>query len=183
MKQGPFPRPRLCCPPGSIGTTGPSATLPARRDFAEGLYAPIASRANIAAPGAGEGFPSSRTDHPTVPLPLPRGVLDRCTPGSTRLPWPSPRIPGLGSPLSRERASVTRRQDSHHITDRPVAPPNGAFDTGLQRRAFPPDAASLLPGALALTGTGLPPAGRCELMFRSGQPINHLRTLGTRTSG
>src|SRR5512144_2149239 len=66
------------------------------------------------------------------------------------------------------RASVTRRQDSLDVAAWPVAPPNGAFDTGLRRRAFPPDAASLLPGALALTGTGLPPAGGCELMFRSG---------------
>jgi hypothetical protein len=65
-------------------------------------------------------------------------------------------------------ASVTRRQDSHHVTDRPIAPPKGAFDTGLRHQAFPPDAASLLPGALALTGTGLSPAGRCELTFRSG---------------
>ena len=35
----------------------PPATLPAERDFANGLYAPIASRANIAALGAGEGSP------------------------------------------------------------------------------------------------------------------------------
>jgi hypothetical protein len=79
MKQGPFPHPGLCCPAGSIGTTGPSATLPTERDFANGLYASTASRAHNRRPGAGEGFPSSRIDHPTVPLPLPRGVLDRCT--------------------------------------------------------------------------------------------------------
>src|ERR1700730_6437351 len=65
------------------------------------------------------------------------------------------------------------------LRNRPSLPPKGAFDTGLRRQAFPPDAASLLPGALALTGTGLPPAGRCELMFRSGQPTNHRPTLGT----
>jgi hypothetical protein len=38
-----------------------------------------------------------------------------------------------------------------------------AFDAGLRRRAFPPDAASLLPGLLAATRTGLPPAGDDEL--------------------
>ena len=98
----------------------------------------------------------------------PGGFLAAALPGSTRRPWPSPRFPRFGSPLSRERASVTRRQDSLDVAAWPVAPPKGAFDTGLRRRAFPPDAASLLPGALALTGTGLPPAGGCELMFRSG---------------
>ena len=38
-----------------------------------------------------------------------------------------------------------------------------ALDTGLRRRALPPDAASLLPGSLAITWTGLPPAGGDEL--------------------
>jgi hypothetical protein len=48
-----------------------------------------------------------------------------------------------------------------------VAPPNGALDTGLRRRAFPPNAASLLPGVLTLTGTGLTPAGEHKLARRS----------------
>lgn len=38
-----------------------------------------------------------------------------------------------------------------------------AFDTPLQCKAFPPCTASLLPGALALTRTGLTPAGEHEL--------------------
>ncbi len=151
---------------------GLPATLPAGRDFAKGLYAPIASRATNRRVGAGEGFPSSRIDHPTVPLPLPRGVLDRCTSRLFAASMAFALNSGARLPLvPAHGASVTRRQDSRHVTDRPVASPTGAFDTGLHRRAFPPDAASLLPGALALTGTGLTPAGRCELMFRSGQPI------------
>src|SRR5436189_4495207 len=44
-----------------------------------------------------------------------------------------------------------------------VAPTHVAFDAGLRRRAFPPDAASLLPGSLTTTWTGLPPAGGDEL--------------------
>lgn len=40
--------------------------------------------------------------------------------------------------------------------------PTRAFDAGLRRRAFPPDAASLLPGPLAATRTGLTPAGDDE---------------------
>jgi hypothetical protein len=43
-------------------------------------------------------------------------------------------------------------------------PQKWAFDTGLRRQAFPPDAASLLPGLLAATRTGLTPAGDDELM-------------------
>ncbi len=41
--------------------------------------------------------------------------------------------------------------------------PSRDFDTGLRHRAFPPDAASLLPGPLAVTRTGLAPAGNDEL--------------------
>ena len=44
-----------------------------------------------------------------------------------------------------------------------LLPPKGAFDAALRRRAFPPDAGSLLPGLLAATRTGLTPAGGHEL--------------------
>src|SRR4051812_44352220 len=50
-------------------------------------------------------------------------------------------------------------------TDRSVAPPNGAFDAGLRPGPFPDRAASLLPGLLAATRTGLTPAGDDELML------------------
>src|SRR5215207_4973833 len=54
-----------------------------------------------------------------------------------------------------------------HATDRSVAPPNGAFDAGLRPGPFPDRAASLLPGLLAATRTGLTPAGDDELPIRS----------------
>ena len=172
MKQGPFAHRRLCCPDGSGATTGPSADPPGRHATSRLITAytrPSLPTPRVAEHGAGEGFPSSRTDLPAVPLPLPREVHHRC---ASRL-FAASMAFAVNSParlllVPANGASVTRRQDSHHVTDRPVASPNGAFDTGLRRRAFPPDAASLLPGALAPTGTGLPPAGRCELMFRSG---------------
>ena len=66
------------------------------------------------------------------------------------------------SPPLRARP-LTTPQASRHATDRIVAPPCRAFDAGLRRRAFPPGAASLLPGLLAATRTGLPPAGDDEL--------------------
>ena len=42
-------------------------------------------------------------------------------------------------------------------------PQEWAFDTGLRPRPFPDEAASLLPGPLAATRTGLSPAGDDEL--------------------
>jgi hypothetical protein len=67
------------------------------------------------------------------------------------------RPPTRGGPL-------TTPQASRNATDRSVAPPDRAFDAGLRRRTFPSDTASLLPGLLAATRTGLPPAGDDELV-------------------
>jgi hypothetical protein len=61
------------------------------------------------------------------------------------------------------RVSLTTRQASLDAADRTVAPTKVAFDAALRRRAFPPDAGSLLPGLLAATRTGLAPAGGGEL--------------------
>ena len=44
-----------------------------------------------------------------------------------------------------------------------LLPLHRAFDTGLRPRPFPDEAASLLPGHLAATRTGLPPASDDEL--------------------
>ena len=68
------------------------------------------------------------------------------------------------TPTNR-RAFVTTRQASLDATDRSVAPPEGAFDAGLRPDPFPDRAASLLPGLLAATRTGLTPAGDNELML------------------
>jgi hypothetical protein len=107
-------------------------------------------------------FPCPPSAHPT--LPTPRSSSAPAVPGLQRLPWPSPWIQRLGTPLSPFRVSVTRLQDSLDAAGWTVAPPEGAFDAGLRRRAFPPDAASLLPGLLAATRTGLAPAGEHELV-------------------
>ena len=53
-----------------------------------------------------------------------------------------------------------------------LLPPKGAFDAGLRHQAFPPDAASLLPGLLAATRTGLAPASRHELV-----DVGHLECI------
>jgi hypothetical protein len=60
-----------------------------------------------------------------------------------------------------------------------LLPLTRAFDTALRRRAFPPDAGSLLPGPLAATRTGLTPAGNDELPTESDhvitQPLSNCR--------
>src|SRR3954463_3773637 len=49
-------------------------------------------------------------------------------------------------------------------------PPDRAFDTGLRPDPFPDRAASLLPGLLAATRTGLPPASDDELTTTDQPP-------------
>jgi hypothetical protein len=76
-----------------------------------------------------------------------------------------------------EGGTLTTRQASLDAADRSVAPPKGAFDAGLRPGPFPDRAASLLPGLLAATRTGLTPAGDDELMWiRSTQTTTS--TLG-----
>jgi hypothetical protein len=57
------------------------------------------------------------------------------------------------------------------------SPYHRAFDTGLRRRAFPPNAASLLPGLLAATRTGLPPASDDELTNDDQPPTRSTSAL------
>ena len=77
-----------------------------------------------------------------------------------------------------ENGLLTTRQVSLDAADRLVAPPKGASDAGLRPGPFPDRAASLLPGLLAATRTGLTPAGDDELMLDHDL---HIRppTLGT----
>ena len=56
--------------------------------------------------------------------------------------------------------------------------PLGAFDTGLRPDPFPDQAASLLPGLLVVTRTGLPPAGDDELMCWFQSLHSHLQHAG-----
>ena len=82
---------------------------------------------------AGEGLPSSRRHRADVPRPIRRGVPRGCTPGSSPLPWPSPRIRGARHSLApTPRAGpLTTPQASRDATDRPLAPPS----QGLRRWA------------------------------------------------
>ncbi len=80
---------------------------------------------------------------------------------------------------THRREALTTRQASLHATDRSVAPPARALDAGLRPDPFPDRAASLLPGLLAATRTGLTPAGDDELMLDQVTIcIDHLQALG-----
>ncbi|MBB4942892.1 hypothetical protein FHR32_007292 [Streptosporangium album] len=76
-----------------------------------------------------------------------------------------PSQPGSASPRpTRHRVrDLTTRQASLHAADRTVARPQGTLDAGLRLRPFPDGAASLLPGSLTITRTGLAPASDDEL--------------------
>jgi hypothetical protein len=63
-------------------------------------------------------------------------------------------------------------------TDRSVASPNRAFDAGLQPGPFPDQAASLLPGLLTVTRTGLTPAGDDKLQTKTRPLDDHLLITG-----
>ena len=56
--------------------------------------------------------------------------------------------------------------------------PTWAFDAGLRPGPFPSRAASLLPGSLAITRTGLTPAGDDELPIKSQPLDDHLLITG-----
>src|SRR3954447_10456638 len=61
--------------------------------------------------------------------------------------------------------------------------PTRAFDAGLRPGPFPDRAASLLPGLLAATRTGLAPAGDNELMSDQVISTNHPPLPGARRVG
>jgi len=82
-----------------------------------------------------------------------------------------------------EDGPLTTRHASLDAADRRVAPSNEAFDTGLRPDPFPDRAASLLPGLLAATRTGLTPAGDDELVLDQAISINHLQLWARARSG
>ena len=142
----------------------PSDSLPAPRDFSlPALYArPLPDSA------AGEGISCSALFFPNVPPPgtprrssIPSGPAERCL-------LPSPRHDRLGPPKRLSADNLSRLLRSLIVAARWFAPLSfkGFRHSASYSRISPP-VGSLLPGAPALTRTGLPPVRTSRL--RSGR--------------
>jgi len=175
---------------------GPARSVTGSRDGrGRGFCGPLSSPAGgwmefsqSAGHRAGEGLPSSRRHHRYVPRPIRRGVPHGCASrlytASMAFALNSGTRHSLLPPL--RAGPLTTPQASRHATDRIVAPPYRAFDAGLRPRPFPGEAASLLPGHLAPTRTGLTPAGDDELVEHEDPPWHYVTVsppapLGART--
>src|SRR5208283_2323315 len=122
-------------------------------------------------PGPARASPLPAPTFPTMPLPLPRGVYDRCTSRIYTASMAFTEIPTARLPLvPAYEASVTRRQDSRHVTAWPVAPPKGLSTLGFDAGRFPPTPPVCYPAPWRLPGPDFHRHGRCELMSRSGRP-------------
>ena len=92
-------------------------------------------------------------------------------------------ISGLGTPCAHSEEWTSNDAAGFASCYGPLSrSPTRAFDAGLRRRTFPSDAASLLPGLLAATRTGLTPAGDDELV-NSRSPIHDDLLSAGRTKG
>jgi hypothetical protein len=173
QRAAPFARPgrrvRHATPSSSVPVSSTSSTMIAISAVSRGRSPRACCSSTFPALLAAAPFRRSRT--PASPRVI-------CLVGSSKaLRTTVARPPLSAAVLARLCATASPRSGKDHgaagFTSRygPVArtPPKGALDAGLRHRAFPPDAASLLPGLLTATRTGPSPAGECEPIFRSGQ--------------
>src|ERR1700740_885862 len=136
-----LPSPRVVLSRGSTGTTTASDSLPTPHPVPGS--SPVIGRCSSPDPAIGFG----RGGPPQFPSP------------------PSER----STPSTPDSSSRLHLQDLHrfHCLRRDSRPAAVAFAAGLRPAPFPDRAASLLPGFLATTRTGLTPAGDDELPIRS----------------
>ena len=171
-KQRPFPHRGFCCPVGSSGTTAASDSLPARHPLpgSSPVYRARRSDDNLRRP-SGRGGP------PQFPPPPSERSEPHTPGGSSGLRFQAlrpfrglrPDDPGSAPPLSCPAGRRVDDAAGFASCCRPLScSPKRAFDAGLRPGPLPDRAASLLPGLLAATRTGLTPAGDDELMFGSG---------------
>ena len=162
---GPSHHRRLCCPAAQpVLRPPPTPTRPAIHFPGSpviGRHAPVTQSAGHR---AGEGLPSSRRHPRYVPRPIRRGVLHGCASrlfAASMAFAPISRGSALPCPaqgrMSNDAAGFASCYGPHRRS------PIRAFDAGLRPGPFPDRAASLLPGLLAATRTGLSPAGDDEL--------------------
>ena len=179
---GPSHRRGFCCPVGSSGTTAAPDSHPARISTSRLITGYRSRRSDHTHPGngrAGEGLPGSRCHPLNVPRPIRREVHRGC---KSRLFTPSMAfaVRDAARLLLSPTPTGRRPNDTARFASRygPLScSPKGALDAGLRPDPFPDQAASLLPGLLTATRTGLTPAGDNELML--DQLLNkHLQLPG-----
>jgi hypothetical protein len=113
---------------------------------------------------AGEGLPSSRRHYRHVPRPIRRGVLRGCASRLSTASMAFALISGARHSLLPPEGETSNDAAGFALCYGPHRrSPIRAFDAGLRPRPFPGGAASLLPGLLAATRTGLTPASDDEL--------------------
>lgn len=171
MKQGSFPSPGGMLVPGSSSTTTPPSPSQHSARFPGSPVIGWSGPRRLWPVRPGRASPV-----PVIPLKTFRTLYPEEVMGAALQvlhPVHGLRPDGLGSALpwsGPEAGTLTERQVSRDATDRLVVSPVGAGDTGLRPDPFPGRAASLLPGLLAATRAGLPPASDDELVVRSGVP-------------
>lgn len=153
---------RLRRPPGPLSLPGAPPVI--GRDASDSTPA--------AGCRAGEGLPSSRRHLRNVPCPIRRGVPRGCPSRIFTASMAFALISGARLSLSPPSRAGLQRRRRLRVMLRTASslPLHRAFDAGLRRWAFPPDTASLLPGLLAATRTGLTPAGDDELTNHDQPP-------------
>ncbi len=162
---GPSHHRRLCCPAAQpVLRPPPTPTRPAARFPGSPVIGRHAPATYSAGHRAGEGLPSSRRHPRYVPRPIRRGVLHGCASrlfAASMAFAPISRGSALPCPARRRMSNDAAGFASCYGPHR--RSPIRASDAGLRPRPFPGETASLLPGLLAATRTGLTPAGDDEL--------------------
>src|SRR6266496_5577800 len=111
----------------------------------------------------------------TFHAPYAGRFLGAALPGSSPLPWPSPGLPRARLLLVRPQAGANDAAGFASCCRPLSCSPRRAFDAGLRPDQLPGRAASLLPGLLAATRTGLTPAGDDELALDQVTSQHHLQ--------
>jgi hypothetical protein len=113
----------------------------------------------------------------------PGGFLTAAPPGSSRRPWPSPRFPRLGSPLSHSRGLA---YEAAGFTSR-CGPAGCSPQRGFRRWASTPGVAptppACYPAPRRLPGPDFHRQADASLCSDQVTSRHHLQTLGTRNFG
>ncbi len=161
----------LCCPALHCYRMAPSDALPAQRDFPFDGYTRWLLPAR--SPGPGRASPVPVTTFRAFHVPYGGGFLGAALQVLRAFRGLRPDTPDSAPPCPF-RVGLTPRQTSRRCCGPLGCSLREALDTGLRRQAFPPDAASLLPGSLAITWTGLAPVGGDELTGYALDQPTHL---------